>query len=293
MTQWDAEHLPQYTPTTAVLDRAGTQACGLLTTNPNVACGDYAVNTIQPAYQPFRGSPQLPAQTGPTIGDELSAAGVTWAWYSGGWSNADGDVNAPGWTNGSSGGNLGYNFVYSSGSADTTGKWYCPNKVFQFHHQPFNYYANYAPGTPGRAHLQDEQAFINAAQGSRSECNLPSVSFIKPIGLENEAPRLHERGPRERPPAASGHDQQERVQARTPWSSSPTTSSVASGTTSRLPDRAAPQDRMTFGAWHPHSGVDHLAAAARAVRGRPHAVRHDLDSRHHRAPVRPRGAFVA
>src|SRR5712691_7487644 len=47
---------PLYTPTTAVLDRAGTQACGLSTTNPNVACGDYAVNTIQPAYQPFRGS---------------------------------------------------------------------------------------------------------------------------------------------------------------------------------------------------------------------------------------------
>jgi phospholipase C len=171
-----------------VLDRAGTQACGLPTTNTHVACGDYAVNTIQPAYQPFRGSPQLPPQTGPTIGDELSAAGVTWAWYSGGWSNADGDVNAPGWTNGSTFGVCSDPYSSLNGSDATTGKWYCPNKVFQFHHQPFNYYANYAPGTPGRTHLQDEQAFINAAQGSRSECNLPSVSFIKPIGLENEHP---------------------------------------------------------------------------------------------------------
>ncbi|HEX9363790.1 MAG TPA: alkaline phosphatase family protein [Candidatus Dormibacteraeota bacterium] len=173
----------QYTPTTAVLDRAGTQACGLATTNPNVACGEYAVNTIQPAYQPFRGSPQLPPQTGTTIGDELTTAGVSWEWYSGGWSNADGDVNAPGWTNGDG----------SAGCADPNSianpTWpLCPNKVFQYHHQPFNYYANFAPGTPGRAHLQDEQQFVNLAQSSRSECKLNSVSFIKPIGLENEHP---------------------------------------------------------------------------------------------------------
>ncbi len=43
---------------------------------------------------------RLPPQTAPTIGDRLSAAGVDWAWYSGGWSNANGDVGAPGWTNG-------------------------------------------------------------------------------------------------------------------------------------------------------------------------------------------------
>ena len=29
----------------------------------------------------------------------LSAAGVDWAWYAGGWSNAAGNVGAPGWTN--------------------------------------------------------------------------------------------------------------------------------------------------------------------------------------------------
>src|SRR5919201_4002571 len=85
---------PLYTPTGPVLDRQLTQLCPSAV--PNRACGDYAVNTIQPAYQPFRGSPQLPPQTGATIGDRLSAAGVSWAWYAGGWSNADGDVGAPG-----------------------------------------------------------------------------------------------------------------------------------------------------------------------------------------------------
>ena len=65
---------------------------------------------------------------------------------------------------------------------------YCPNKVFQFHHQPFNYFAAYAPGTPGATHLQDEVAFQNLVAGSDRQCMLDSVSFVKPIGLENEHP---------------------------------------------------------------------------------------------------------
>jgi acid phosphatase len=172
---------PLYTPTGAVLDRQLTQLCPSAV--PNRACGDYAVNTIQPAYQPFKGTPQLPPQTGKTIGDELTAAGVTWAWYSGGWSNADGDVGAPGWTNGSVAG------VCGDPDSSPNPAWpYCPNKVFQFHHQPFNYYANYAPGTPGRTHLRDEQELMNLIDDSGSQCKLDSVSFDKPIGLENEHP---------------------------------------------------------------------------------------------------------
>ena len=69
-----------------------------------MTCGDFAVNTIQPTYQPYAPGTavdaQLPPQTAPTIGDRLSAKGIDWAWYSGGWSNANGDVGAPGWTNG-------------------------------------------------------------------------------------------------------------------------------------------------------------------------------------------------
>jgi phospholipase C len=147
-------------------------------------CGDYAVNTIQPAYQPFApGTPvarRLPPQTAPTIGDRLSDAGVDWAWYAGGWSNANGDVGAPGWTNGTTSG--------TCTDPDTVaGAVYpnCPDKLFQFHHQPFNYYANYAPGTAARAaHLRDEQEFIAAAESG----DLKPVSFVKPIGAENEHP---------------------------------------------------------------------------------------------------------
>ena len=38
----------------------------------------------------------LPAQTLPTIGDRLSAAGVSWAWYAWGWNDALQGVYEPG-----------------------------------------------------------------------------------------------------------------------------------------------------------------------------------------------------
>jgi acid phosphatase len=172
---------PLYHATGSVLDRQLTQLCPSAVANR--ACGDYAVNTIQPPFQPFKGSPQLPPQSGRTIGDELSAAGVSWAWYSGGWSNADGDVGGPGWTNGNVPG------VCADPDSSPNPTWpHCPNKVFQFHHQPFNYYANYAPGTAGRTHLRDEQEMIAKLNSSSSQCNLDSVSFDKPVGLENEHP---------------------------------------------------------------------------------------------------------
>jgi phospholipase C len=177
---------PLYDPTGPVLDRPLTQLCPPLASKPNLACGDYAVNTIQPTYQPTSSNRvKLPPQpvTSKTIGDELSGAGVSWAWYSGGWSNADGDVGAPGWTNGFVPG------VCADPYSSPNPVWpNCPNKVFQFHHQPFNYYANYGPGTAGRTHLRDEQEFIGLANDSSSTCKLNSVSFVKPIGLENEHP---------------------------------------------------------------------------------------------------------
>jgi acid phosphatase len=173
-----------YHATGPVSDPAGTIACGTApVTLPNLACGDYAVNTIQPLTQPTSSNPiKLPAQTAPTIGDRLSAAGVSWAWYSGGWSNAAGHKGAPGWTNGT-----GPNCSDPNSSANPVFP-YCPNKVFQYHHQPFNYFAAYAPGTPGREHLRDEVEFQNRVAASGRECKLDSVSFIKPIGLENEHP---------------------------------------------------------------------------------------------------------
>ncbi|MFL5934153.1 MAG: alkaline phosphatase family protein, partial [Gaiellaceae bacterium] len=164
---------------------------------PGVLCGDYAVNTIQPPYQPYAPGTaparRLPPQTHKTIGDRLSAAHVSWAWYSGGWSNANGDVGAPGWTNGTA------PAATPTGCSDpnvdpTVAAWpRCPDNLFQYHHQPFNYYAPFttqtAAGLANRAaHLRDEQEFIRDAGSSTSHCNLKPVSFVKPSGEENEHP---------------------------------------------------------------------------------------------------------
>ena len=176
---------PLYHATGPVKDAALTQACP--SALPGRACGDFAVNTIQPPFQPTSAAAnpnvlRLSPQTGTTIGDELSAAGISWGWYAGGWSNADGDVGAAGWTNGAG------PACADPNSAPNPAFPFCPNKVFQYHHQPFNYYAAYRPGMPGRTHLRDEQEFLGLAQASSRECRLNAVSFVKPIGLENEHP---------------------------------------------------------------------------------------------------------
>jgi acid phosphatase len=134
----------------------------------------YAVNTMQPPYQPSANKPAkggdpryadpgarntLVPQSAQTIGDLLTARGVRWAWYAGAWQAAlDGQSSVP-----------------------------IPN--FQYHHQPFNYFAALAPGTAARAeHLKDAGLwgveFIKAVdQGT-----LPPVTFYKPQGNLNEHP---------------------------------------------------------------------------------------------------------
>jgi acid phosphatase len=178
---------PLYTATGAVKDAALTVPCS--SPRPaGLACGDWAVNTIQPPYQPYAPGTaearRLPPQTRATIGDRLSRKGVSWAWYSGGWSNANGDLGAPGWTNGTTPGRCA--------DPDTaTGATYpnCPDKLFQYHHQPFNYFRSFAPGTvQRRRHLRDEAEFQALAAASRGRCRLKRVSFVKPVGAENEHP---------------------------------------------------------------------------------------------------------
>jgi len=146
----------------------------------------WSVNTSQPAYQPSglkpaaggslhladprgdHGQVPVPPQRAKTIGDTLSAKGVSWAWYSGGWHAALADGRQPP--------DVRRKVIYAGGPDS-------PN--FQPHHQPFNYYERFAPGTADRAiHLQDgEQLLTDAAAGK-----LPAVSFYKPAGRYTQHP---------------------------------------------------------------------------------------------------------
>jgi acid phosphatase len=142
----------------------------------------YAVNTSQPPFQPSGiapaagGNPEIadaakhpvPPQSATTIGDTLSAKGISWAWYAGAWSQALADGRRePGQKR---------SIIYNREGAS-------PN--FQAHHQPFNYYARYAPGSAERAlHLKDGEDFFDAiAKGT-----LPQVAFYKPAGRINQHP---------------------------------------------------------------------------------------------------------
>jgi acid phosphatase len=177
---------PLYRANQTSVDGNVTQVCDVPTTIAGLACGDWAVNTLQPPWEP-QGSfgAAEPAtddtKTALNIGDRMSDASVSWAWYAGGWDNANGDKTGTGWTNGSNGTSC------TDPNVSTADAQYpnCPDSSFQFHHQPFNYFSRYAPGTADRdAHLRDEVEFIASAQDG----TLPQVSFVKPLGNENEHP---------------------------------------------------------------------------------------------------------
>jgi acid phosphatase len=146
----------------------------------------YAVNTMQPAYQPSRNRPAaqdasfayadpnnpttLPPQTRRNIGDALDAKGIAWAWYAGAWNAAVKDGTRPR--------SKMREVIYAP---ETAGG----NPDFQAHHQPFNYYARFDPATHAEqraAHLKDYEDLLADTAAGR----LPAVTFYKPQGNLNQ-----------------------------------------------------------------------------------------------------------
>ena len=142
----------------------------------------YSVTNQQAAYQPSRvppdrgGDPRyagmsgytLPPQTMKTIGDTLSAKGISWAWYAGGWDLALKDgMQDPA---------AKRQVIYNNEPG---------SPYFVVHHQPFNYFARFAPGTADRAeHLKDYTDMVAAIDRG----DLPQVALYKPAGRFNEHP---------------------------------------------------------------------------------------------------------
>jgi phospholipase C len=147
----------------------------------------YAVNTSYSVNEPHPASfdapgaataPLIPQQTYATIGDLLDGASVPWVWYAGGWNAALAAAGIPSLETPSGPG--------TAPAADGIGAY-----EFQFHHQPFTYFANWGgtanAGGVGKNppngkwamnhNLQDEQDFVAAAAAG----TLPAVSFVKPL----------------------------------------------------------------------------------------------------------------
>lgn len=139
--------------------RAQLDASGKMTKDGAVTPDGYLINTIFSVNTPHPttvpAEQLVPNLTNPTIGDRLTDKGVDWAWYSGGWNDA---------------------LAGTSKSSD----------AFQYHHQPFVYFEKYKDGSAAKAaHLKDEADFVTALSAG----TLPPVSFVKPVGIDNEHPK--------------------------------------------------------------------------------------------------------
>jgi phospholipase C len=150
--------------------RSQTDAAGDVVQERRVTAagdGDYAVNTTQSIFlnNGRQGENVLPPQRAITIGDRLTEKGVAWAWYSGGWNVAAKSDRTP--------------------EEDRLLR----EQSFQWHHQPFAYFARFDPTTQtGRdqrtAHLRD----AGTLEADIKSGSLPPVTFYKPIGILNQHP---------------------------------------------------------------------------------------------------------
>lgn len=114
----------------------------------------FLVNDVDPRYNPHHANVPLdelgPPQDALTIGDRLSEKNIAWAWYA-----------------------EGYNDALAGH----------PDPLYIFEHQPFVYFKQFGDGTPAKAeHLKDETEFMASLQNG----TLPAVSYIKPIGEDDE-----------------------------------------------------------------------------------------------------------
>ena len=176
------------TPPASALDEPPTFAKSGDITPANYFGDDkfYAVNTMQPPYQPSRNKPAagdasfayadpknpttLPPQNRLTIGDELDAKHIDWAWYSGSWNAAVKDGTRPP--------SKVREVIYAPEIARG-------NPDFQAHHQPFNYYEGFDPATHPEhraAHLKDYDDLLAQIAAGR----LPPVAYYKPQGNLNQ-----------------------------------------------------------------------------------------------------------
>jgi acid phosphatase len=116
----------------------------------------YAIETSLSVYlhRPKDTDPSklVPPQTMPHIGDRMDAAGVSWTWYAGGYADAMAGHAPP---------------------------------EFHYHHQPFQYFLDLAPGTAAqKTHLRDYKDLLADIQNN----TLPQVTFYKPNGGLDQHP---------------------------------------------------------------------------------------------------------
>ena len=136
---------------------ARLDTAGQLVRDGQVTPDGYAVNTSRSIHLHHPNDAKdperlVPAQTMPHLGNRLDAAGVSWKWYSQGYDNA------------------------------LAGK---PDRAFSFHHNPFAYFADLAPGSEAqKRHLQDYPDL----ERDLANNTLPQIVFYKPLASNSMHP---------------------------------------------------------------------------------------------------------
>ncbi len=205
----------------------------------------------------------LPPQTQKTIGDTLSAKGISWAWYAAhGTRPSRTACSQP---------RAKRMVIYN----DEPGAPY-----FVTHHQPFNYFARFAPGTADRErHLKDYTDLVAGIETGE----LPAVAFYKPQGTLNEHPGYTD--------VLSGDlhiaELVAKIKASPLWAS--TAIIVTYDENGGFWDHVAPPkgDR-----WGPGTRIPAIIVSpfAKARLRRSHVLRHDVDHQVHHAALRSRAA---
>ena len=136
----------------------------------NVTPDGYCVNDVQPFYAPYQANTpveeRMPPQLAATIGDRLSDARVSWAWYAGGWDDAVAGNPAP---------------------------------TFEFHHQPFSYYSRYGEGMPGASASRTTRFMSSLTEG---RCR-PSHSSSRSASSTSTLATRRSKPPRATPSSSS------------------------------------------------------------------------------------------
>jgi phospholipase C len=137
-----------------------------------------------PALDVCSTSSSTVTMSGPNVGDLLNQHNITWGWFQGGFDLTK--INAPTTVGGVS--TTGCARASVSTLVTSAQKDYVP------HHEPFQYYASTrnptharptATGMIGRTDVANHQYDINDFYAAVQNGNMPAVSFLKPIKLQN------------------------------------------------------------------------------------------------------------
>jgi len=155
---WESSTAPP-SSIVAVLD----PVTGIFTnpSSPAITPDGHIIGTLSPSLYPIDPSyptdELVPPLHNRTIGDDLIAAGVSWAYFQDGYADAIAGNASP---------------------------------AFEYNHNPFLYFSQFANGTEYRdKYLADTNQFIADLQSG----NLPSVSFVKPMQPHNFHPHVSDR----------------------------------------------------------------------------------------------------